>query len=228
MLRGVNTEHMRDRHQERIVGPAKPRDSRSKQPKTKTDSMPFFQFKITLADMTPPIWRRIQVGDCTLDKLHEHIQTAMGWTNSHLYQFEINGKQYGHPELLGHGFEGVEPLDSTRTKLSKILPKDRKRCEFRYEYDFGDSWIHEVVFEGCPPRESGKRYPLCVEGARACPPEDVGGVWRYAELLEELAGPKHEQHDDPMTWCGGDFDSEKFDPAEATQAMRKGLSSRGE
>ena len=108
-----------------------------------------YQFKITLLESQPPIWRRIQVKNCTLDKLHERIQTAMGWTNSHLHQFEIDGERFGDPELLDDGFEDFECVDSTVTKISDIIPKDGKRFRFLYEYDFGDDWEHEVLFEGC-------------------------------------------------------------------------------
>ncbi len=181
-----------------------------------------YQFKITLKDSQPPIWRRIQVKDGSLDKLHERIQTAMGWTNSHLHQFEINGERYGDPELLDDGFEDFHCVDSTTTKISEIVPQDGERFVFLYEYDFGDNWEHEIVFEGCLRAESGQRYPVCVEGERACPPEDVGGVWGYAEYLEALADPKHEQHDDFVEW-GGDFDSEEFDAAKTTKLMRRGL-----
>lgn len=181
-----------------------------------------YQFKITLLESQPPIWRRIQVKNCTLDKLHEHIQTAMGWTNSHLHQFEIDGERYGDPELLDDGFEDFECVDSTVAKISEIVPKDGKRFQFTYQYDFGDNWQHEVLFEGCLKAEKGGRYPQCVEGERACPPEDVGGVWGYAEFLEAIADPKHEQHDDFVEWAG-DFDPEEFDSEKATKAMRRGL-----
>ena len=111
-----------------------------------------FQFKITLNESKPAIWRRIQVQDCTLDKLHEHIQTAMGWTNSHLHQFEIDGQTYGDPELLDDGFMDFECVDSTVTNIRDIVPSDGQRFRFLYEYDFGDGWEHEVLFEGCPQR----------------------------------------------------------------------------
>ena len=181
-----------------------------------------YQFKITLLESQPPIWRRIQVKDSTLDNLHERIQTAMGWTNSHLHQFEIDGKRYGDPQLIDDGFEDFECVDSTVTKISEIIPKNGKRFQFLYEYDFGDGWEHEVLFEGCLKAEKGGRYPVCVEGERACPPEDVGGVWGYAEFLEAIADPKHEQHDDFVEW-GGDFDAEEFDAGKTTKAMQRGL-----
>lgn len=181
-----------------------------------------YQFKITLLESQPPIWRRIQVKNCTLDKLHEHIQTAMGWTNSHLHQFEIDGERYGDSELLDDGFEDFECVDSTVTKISEIVPKDGKRFQFTYEYDFGDDWQHEVIFEGCLRAEKSGRYPLCVEGERNCPPEDVGGVCGYAEFLEAIADPKHEQHDDFVEWAG-EVDPEEFDAGKTTKAMRRGL-----
>lgn len=181
-----------------------------------------YQFKITLIESKPPIWRRIQVKNCTLDKLHERIQTAMGWTNSHLHQFEIEGERFGDPDLLDDGFEDFHCVDTTVTKISEIVPQNGKRFRFLYEYDFGDDWQHEVVFEGCLRAESGQRYPLCVEGERNCPPEDVGGVWGYAEFLEALSDPNHEQHEDFVEW-GGDFAPEEFDALKTTKAMRRGL-----
>jgi hypothetical protein len=182
-----------------------------------------FQFKVTLLGVKPPIWRRIQVSDCTLDKLHEHIQTAMGWTNSHLHQFDIKGERYGDPELLDDGFEDFECVDSTKTVLSDILPKTGKRFSFKYEYDFGDGWEHEVVFEGRPAVDPKVKYPACLEGERACPPEDCGGVFGYGDFLEAISNTKHEEHESMLEWIGGRFDPEEFDAAAATKAMKKGL-----
>ena len=175
-----------------------------------------YQFKITLLGIKPPIWRRIKVKDCTLDKLHEHIQTAMGWTNSHLHQFEIGGERFGDPELLDDGFDDFECIDSTVTKLSEVVPKTGKRCRFKYEYDFGDCWEHEVTFEGCVKAEPDGRFPLCLEGARSCPPEDVGGVWGYEEFLEALADPEHEQHEDFVQWAG------PFNPKNSMRKRQRG------
>ncbi len=192
----------------------------SKSPKQRDTA---YQFKITLKESQPPIWRRIQVEDCTLDKLHEHIQTAMGWTNSHLNQFKIGEQLYADPMLMEEDFEEFEYKDSTRTKLSQILPKSGKRRRFDYEYDFGDSWEHEILFEGVVPAAPGKRYPLCLEGERACPPEDVGGVWGYQEFLAAIKNRKHEEHESMLEWVGGKFDPAVFESASATKAMRQGL-----
>lgn len=182
-----------------------------------------YQFKITLKGIWPPVWRRIQVKDCSLDKLHEHIQTAMGWTNSHLHQFMIDGVLHGDPDLLCEGWEDeVQPVDSLHTKISTIVPENGRRLRFEYEYDFGDDWKHEILFEGCLRAAKGARYPLCVDGARACPPEDVGGVSGYEEYLQVLANPEREEHDSYLHWRGR-FDPEKFDVNKATKRMRRGL-----
>ena len=146
----------------------------------------------------------------------------MGWTNSHLHQFEIDGERYGDPQLLDDGFEDFDCVDSTVTKISEIIPKDGKRFRFLYEYDFGDGWEHEIMFEGCLKAEKGSRYPLCVEGERNCPPEDVGGVWGYVEFLAAIANPNHEWHDEYVEWAGH-FDPEEFDAGEITKVMRRGL-----
>ena len=182
-----------------------------------------YQFKVTLKDSYPPIWRRIQVQDGTLDRLHEHIQTAMGWTNSHLHHFKVGEQFYGDPLLMQENFDEFGYEDSTRTKLSQVLPPTGKRFRFEYEYDFGDSWWHQVLFEGCLRVEPGGRYPVCVEGERACPPEDVGGVWSYPDFVDAIENPEHERHEELREWVGGTFDPEAFDPAAATRAMRRGL-----
>ncbi len=179
-----------------------------------------YQFRITLLEAEPLIWRRIQVRNCTLDKLHEYIQAAMGWTNSHLYQFRIDGDHYGDPEWLDSGFHDFHCIDSATTRISEVLPMKGKRFRFLYQYDFGDDWQHEILFEGCVRAEKGGRYPVCVEGERNCPPEDVGGVWGYAEFLEAIADPRHERHED-FAPRGREFDPEEFDAAKKTKAMRR-------
>jgi len=220
-------KHLADRLQEGIthVGEAMLREEEG--PTIKADPNTVYQFKITLLGSKPPIWRRIQVKDCTLDKFHEHIQTAMGWTNSHLHQFHIAGKRYGNPQHLDDGFGDVECVNSKKIKLSQFVPSDRKKFKFRYEYDFGDGWEHDVLFEGSPKKESRQRYPLCLEGERACPPEDVGGIGGFYEYVEALADPKHERHEELLEWAGP-FDPDSFDAGEATQMMRDGLPDWGE
>ncbi len=180
------------------------------------------QFKITLLGIDPSIWRRIQAKDCTLDRLHEHIQTAMGWTNSHLHRFVINKQLFGDPMLMEDNFEEMEYEDSTAVTLADILPESGKWFRFRYEYDFGDGWEHEVLFEDVLPAEKSVRYPLCVEGERSFPPEDVGGTGGYQEFLKAIANPKNKRHKEFLEW-GGPFDPEKFDTQAATKEMQEGL-----
>jgi hypothetical protein len=173
--------------------------ARTTKPKP-TDTV--YQFKITLLGAKPPIWRRIQVQDCTLDKLHEHIQTSMGWTNSHLHRFQIGEDRYADPMLMEEDMEEFGYKDSTTTMLSEIVPSTGKRFRFEYEYDFGDSWDHEVLFEGCPKAEAGRQYPACLEGERACPPEDVGGVGGYADFLRTIQDKNHEEREELLEWDG--------------------------
>jgi len=177
-----------------------------------------YQFKITLLDIKPTIWRRIQVADCSLTELHEDIQRAFGWWNYHLHQFEIDGERYSQPAPDGEDF-GIDFKDESNVLLSKLIPKSGRKSRWIYEYDFGDGWRHEILFEGFPPTDSKAKYPLCVEGERACPPEDCGGPWGYVEYLAAIADPKHEQHRELREWRGP-FDPEAFDAKKATKEMR--------
>lgn len=205
--------------QRNVVPPALP-TIESRRPRA---TQRVYQFKITLIGFEPEIWRRIQMLDGTLDKLHEQIQTAMGWTNSHLHQFEIQGVLYGDPELLDEDFGDSECVDSTKLFLNEILPLTRQRFVMRYEYDFGDGWEHEVLYEGSSDVDPEVNYPLCLEGKNACPPEDCGGVRGYVELLEALGDPDHEEHDGLWNWVGTGFAPRKFDAKLATRRMKKGL-----
>ena len=199
---------------------SKPTRRKSTRPQQAQDVV--YQFKISLLGLRPLIWRRIQVQNGTLDKLHEHIQAAMGWTNSHLYQFDIRGRIYADPDLMEEDFDEFDCIDSTTTMLSAILPATNRRFAFRYQYDFGDDWEHEILFEGRRPMEQGQTYPLCLEGEKACPPEDIGGVWGYAHFLEAKDDPKHERHEEFKEWLET-FDPDTFDAQQATTAMIEGL-----
>jgi hypothetical protein len=182
-----------------------------------------YQFKISLKHIRPPIWRRIQVPDGTLDQLHEHIQAAMGWENAHLHHFLIDKQRFGDPSMLESDWDDNDFIDSTSIRLSELLEKRPKKFKFMYEYDFGDGWLHEIVFEGESPADPKGRYPRCIAGARACPPEDCGGPWGYGNLLDAIRDPKHKDHETLVEWIGDDIDSETFDPDEATKAMKRGL-----
>jgi hypothetical protein len=150
----------------------------------------------------------------------------MGWSNFHLHEFGIKGCRYGDPELLqeldpGDAFEDLRIFNSTITMLSDILSTPRKRT-FRYLYDFSDLWEHEITFEGNPPADLAVKYPVCLEGERACPPDDVGGISGFANFLEAMADCKHPNHENLVDWYGGKFLPEAFDPKQATRAIRRG------
>jgi hypothetical protein len=178
-----------------------------------------FQFMITLLDIKPAIWRRIQVPDCTLTEFHEYIQAAFGWENYHLHQFEIDGVQYSQPAPDGHDFD-MDFEDETDVLLSKLLPKSAKQTRWIYEYDFGDGWRHEILFERFPPNDPKAKYPVCLEGERACPPEDCGGPPGYVDYLDAIADSQDERHEEMIEWRGP-FDPDAFDAKKATKEMRK-------
>ncbi|OIP44990.1 MAG: hypothetical protein COZ12_06345 [Deltaproteobacteria bacterium CG_4_10_14_3_um_filter_60_8] len=182
--------------------------------KSSKASSSIYQLKITLRDSHPPIWRRVLVpGNFSLDKLHQVIQLAMGWTDSHLHQFIVDGEFYSIPSS-----EDWEPvLDERRFKLKQIAPSLKRK--FTYEYDFGDSWTHEVVVEKIITAGPGEKYPQCIKGKRACPPEDVGGIWGYETFQEAMQDARHEEHDSYLEWIGGEFDPEAFDLAATNQAL---------
>ncbi len=135
-----------------------------------------------------------------------------------MHQFLIDGKRYGQCSDDDFGFD-LEMTDEDEVALSQLLPKSGQRTRWVYVYDFGDNWRHELLFEGYPSPAKNTKYPLCLEGERACPPEDVGGPWGYPEYLEALTDLKHEQHKELFEWRGP-FDPEHFDPKQATRAMQ--------
>lgn len=187
-----------------------------------------YQIKVTLNDSKPPIWRRILVADTTtLIQLHTILQTVMGWDDYHLHMFTINDQIYGNPEDDEYGDMGTK--NETRFKLNQLV--GREGFKFRYEYDFGDSWLHDLIVEKILPADpstgSGRvRYPVCIAGKRACPPEDSGGIWGYEEILEARANPKHPQHREYKEWIGENFDPEFFDLNEVNERLRHPRKSR--
>jgi hypothetical protein len=168
-----------------------------------------FQLRATLGNTRPPVWRRLQVpAGITLHRLHLIIQAAMGWENYHLYRFEIGRRQYGEPHPDNDHYE-LDFKNSKRANLGRLLKN--KGASFRYEYDFGDGWIHELLVEDVFEPQPDKLYPTCVDGQRACPPEDCGGPWGYNDLLDIVKDPLHEEYLEKIEWLGRDFDPEAFD-----------------
>lgn len=181
----------------------------------KKQNVSIYQFKVTLKGINPPIWRRIQVtSDTGLSKLHYILQIVMGWTDSHLHQFVIGQTYYGIPDM--EDFREVK--NEIRYKISQVAP--REKMKFLYEYDFGDGWEHEIIVEKILQAVPGVHYPLCLAGKRACPPEDCGGIYGYADLLEAIMDPANSEHRAMMDWIGGDFEPEAFDLDAINQILR--------
>jgi hypothetical protein len=158
-----------------------------------------YELRITLQEILPPIWRLLQVPNAlTLNRLHDALQTVMGWTDSHLHRFEKDGKYWG--VLEEDDDDCAETIDEGRTTIGAVLttPGDSKL----YVYDYGDNWQHSVELEKILPASEVGR-PVCLAGERHCPPEDVGGVPRYAEFLEVTFEPGHREYEHYVRWAGG-------------------------
>ena len=172
-----------------------------------------YRIKITLVGVEPPVWRRVLVsGDTSLGELHGIIQRVIGWSNSHLHMFHVGKTRYAPPTP---DWDDVE--DERKVILRDIAPE--AGIKFFYEYDMGDSWQHQVAVEAVMPAVARSHGPECLAGARACPPEDCGGIGGYEDLLAAIRDPKHEQHDEMVEWVGEDFDPEAFDLAQVNKAL---------
>jgi len=181
---------------------------------------PIYQIKITLKHSKPPIWRRLLISsETTLTQLHDIIQVAMGWYDSHLHAFNINGENYSAPSPYDPDHLREMGMKSTRGKKLKsfIFGEGDK---FTYEYDFGDFWEHVILVEKILPPDPEQPLPTCIKGKRACPPEDVGGVWGYDIFLEAIKDPNHPEHEMYTEWFGDDFDPEAFDLDATNRALR--------
>jgi hypothetical protein len=172
------------------------------------------QFKITLNGIRPPIWRRFLVPEgLSLSRLHDVIQDVMGWTDSHLHGFHRNGERFGIPDP---DFDEERVVDESTVTVKDLGLSLKDRLE--YEYDFGDGWEHVLTVEKVLEAREQKT-PVCLKGARSCPPEDCGGVWGYENLLEILKDPEHEEYEEWKTWLPEDFDPEHFDLADVNRAL---------
>jgi hypothetical protein len=174
-----------------------------------------FQLRVALNQVEPAIWRRLIVpADITLGKLHLVLNEVMGWTCSHLHSFVLRDRSFGDPRLDADRELGFE--DERKVKLESLVGEKQS---LRYDYDFGDSWTHEVLVEKRLEADERVCYPLCIGGARACPPEDCGGVPGYARLVAALADSDNAEHNELLTWVGGHFDPEGFDVNRTNQAL---------
>ncbi len=172
---------------------------------------PVLQFKIILCDIKPEIWRRIQISDlCSFWNLHVAIQDAMGWSDCHLHQFEVQDPMEGGERYIGIPTDDDFTLPGWDHKVKEYLSANKK---FTYTYDFGDNWDHLIVYEGLQDKQANCKYPVCIDGRRACPPEDVGGTHGYAEFLSAISNPKHEDHEQMVEWIGHEFCPDEFKPS---------------
>lgn len=162
-----------------------------------------FDLRITLRDISPPIWRRVRVpAAASLAVLHEVIQVAFGWTSSHLHDFAVGDIRFSVIDTDDQIFS----VDEAGAPLGAVARED---STFIYRYDYGDDWEHQIKVER--QTREGDGAIECTGGARACPPEDCGGSGGYLRLLEVLANKEHEQHAEMRQWVGRRFDPEKFD-----------------
>ncbi len=179
-----------------------------------------YQFKVTLNEIEPPIWRRIQVPTkYNFWDLHVAIQDAMGWLDYHLHAFRFH-KKHKHKVteigIPGDEFDDQVVLPGWEIPISDHFTEPGKAA--LYEYDFGDGWEHEVLLEGVLLKEQGAKYPRCIAGERACPPEDCGSVPGYYNLLEIIKDPGHGEYEQTIGWLKGHakkyypYDPEEFHP----------------
>ncbi|MEW6685392.1 MAG: plasmid pRiA4b ORF-3 family protein [Candidatus Edwardsbacteria bacterium] len=183
----------------------------------KKDFCKVYQFKITLDGIKPPIWRRIQVPETyNFWELHVAIQDAMGWYDCHLHEFNIEHPETGEEIAIGipdeEGWDYKKLLTDWEENIANYFSLENKRA--KYTYDFGDNWEHTIELEKILVREKDKKYPVCMDGKRACPPEDVGSIPGYEEFIEIIKDPEHEQYEEMLKWVGGKFDPEHFNPKE--------------
>lgn len=193
-------------------------EPRKRQPASAKQA-PVYHLTVSLEGIEPAIWRRLQVpGNASLGWLHAVLQVAMGWTNSHMHQFNVGERLYSDPRVETDDDLGV--LDENVTAVMETAP--RVKSAFLYEYDFGDSWEHWVIVEKVlDPDPAASTVAQCLDGARACPPDDCGGAFGYANLLEIIMDPKHEEYEEMMEWLGGKFDPEAFDRDKINKYLKK-------
>ncbi len=169
--------------------------------------------RIALVGAAVPVWRRVRVPvGIALEELHFVFQVSMGWTNSHLHAFDFGGVQYGFPD-------DEEPIfqDESGVSLKKALGTAKS---FGYLYDFGDSWEHSVAVESVLKMDAVWDFPVCLAGAGACPPEDVGGRGGYENFCDIISDPEHEEHHETLIWAGGVFDPYSFDVNRVSRELR--------
>ncbi|MFT7650821.1 MAG: hypothetical protein ACI8Y4_005596 [Candidatus Poriferisodalaceae bacterium] len=171
--------------------------------------------RVELLYVEPTVWRRFVVpSETKLPKFNRLLEAVMGWEGYHLHSFEIGDLRIGQPDE-----DDVALIDERRLTVQQILP--RAGSQLRWAYDFGDNWQHDVVVEAIEEPSPDVRYPVCVEGKEACPPEDCGGESGYDDLRVALADPDNPEHDFLKEWAGFEFNPDAFDQMTATTQLRR-------
>ncbi|MEI6450633.1 MAG: plasmid pRiA4b ORF-3 family protein [Actinomycetes bacterium] len=164
---------------------------------------------VTLMETQPAVWRQIEVpASATFAQLHVFLNAAMGWEDCHLHEFGFGDRLVGDPEPIDG--DGPEIEDEWELTLADALADGHR--ELIYTYDFGDEWLHQVHVDAVEDAAEGVFYPRCLDGARACPPEDVGGAYDFTFFLEALADPRHPEHEELADWYEEVYESRAFDP----------------
>jgi len=177
------------------------------------------QFKVQLCYIRPPIWRRVVLPDnATLGDLHAVIQAAMGWYDCHMHSFDIKGVYY--TSGAASQMDDMDMENEERVPLATVI--SRAKQKFIYEYDFGASWGHEIVSEKFLSLDSDATYPLCLGGARACPPKDCGSFPGYMDILKALSAKKPTaEQKELLEWVGEGYDPERFDLDAVNRRLRQ-------
>lgn len=173
----------------------------------------------------PAVTRTLELPrDLNFAQLHEVLQAAFGWTDSHLHQFTLGGLIVGAPEVIEDENYGPRVLEATEIRLRDLsFPYGATpSLEITYDYDFGDNWKHLLILRPTQPVD-GVKYPRCIEGKRGCPPEDVGGTGGYTQFLEAWLDPHHEDHKANRQWAGRKFEPEGFDLDATNKAIIRAM-----
>jgi hypothetical protein len=180
---------------------------------------------VQILDIEPKISRSLELPVAlNFAQLHEVLQAAFGWTDSHLHQFNVGGLIVGAPEFDQDGLSGHQTFEATEVRLQDLVfpYEEDDSLTILYEYDFGDDWRHRIVMRRIPA-QAGVKYPRCVAGSRSRPPEDVGGPSGYLGFLEAWLDPTHDEHKAMCRWAGRKFDPECFDLEATDKAISKAL-----
>lgn len=182
----------------------------------RTASLSLHELRVTLLDVTPPVWRGLRVPSAlTLSALHAIVQEAFGWEDRHLHEWRAGDVTYG---LADEDSWGEDLADESAAVLGDVAGVEDV---LRYDYDFGDGWEHLVEVVSVAPYDPSLAPVACLGGARACPPEDCGGPAGYEHLIDAWGDPDDAEHDDVVEAMGEDWDPDAFDLAEVDRRLER-------